>query len=68
MLRVSVRVPAAEAEIARALLLELAPTGFEEVTLGEQTELAAYTDGAGAQTIRSAFTEPVLVARVPDGW
>ncbi len=68
MIRVSFRVRADEAEIARARLLELAPTGFEESGAGNTTELAVYTDQAGADRIRSAFTEPVLAERVPDGW
>ncbi|MBA3376102.1 MAG: 50S ribosomal protein L11 methyltransferase [Gaiellaceae bacterium] len=68
MLRVSFRVTAAGAEIARARLLELAPDGFEEVTVGEETELAAYTDERGAQTIRSVFSEPVSSEPVPSGW
>ena len=68
MLRVSFRVPAAEAEFARARLLDLAPTGFEEVVMGEETELAVYTDEAGAQTIRSVFCEPVSSQPVSSGW
>lgn len=48
-------MPAAEAEIARARLLPLAPEGFEEVTLGEELELAVYTDSDGEERMRAAF-------------
>lgn len=65
--RVSVLVTAADAEIARALLLSLSPAGFEEVDKGERLELAAYTDGPGEDRIRAAF---VRVSSVPvePGW
>lgn len=68
MLRVSFRVPAAEAEIARARLLELAPTGFEELDAGEEIELAAYTDATGEHRIRSTFAERVDSTPVLPGW
>ena len=42
--RVSIRVPAERAEKARAAWLERFPEGFEEVDLGGEIELAAYTD------------------------
>ena len=51
----SVRVPAAEAEIARARMLALVPAGFEEVDEGDALELAAYTDEAGAERFAAAF-------------
>ena len=53
--RVSIRVPAAEAEIARARLLDLAPAGFEEVDADPLLELAVYTDEPGEERIRAAF-------------
>jgi ribosomal protein L11 methyltransferase len=65
--RVSVRVPAAEAEIARARMLPLAPTGFEEVELGGTLELAAYTDAEGAERIATAFGS-VSSTAVEPGW
>jgi ribosomal protein L11 methyltransferase len=52
-------VPAAEAEIARARLVTLAPEGFEEVTLGDELELAVYTDSGGEERMLVAF---------PDAW
>jgi len=60
-------VPDAEAEIARARLLELVPGGFEEVESGGWVELAAYTDEACEAMIREAFTD-VSSRRVEAGW
>jgi len=68
LLRVSFRVPAAEAEIAGSRLLELVPSGFEECAAGEMTELAIYTDEAGAERIRAAFAERVWSEAVLPGW
>jgi ribosomal protein L11 methyltransferase len=65
--RVAIRVPAAEAEIARARLLPFAPTGFEEVEMGAYLELAAYTDSPGEERIRRAF-EQVSSTEVEPGW
>jgi ribosomal protein L11 methyltransferase len=53
--RVAVRVPSSEAEVARAALLDLSPTGFEEVELEGEVELAAYTDDAGEARLRAHF-------------
>jgi ribosomal protein L11 methyltransferase len=53
--RVSVRVPIAQAEEARALMLELVPEGFEERERGDDLELAAYTDAHGGARIARAF-------------
>jgi ribosomal protein L11 methyltransferase len=61
-------VPTAEAEIARAQLLTLSPAGFEEVDLGEEVELAAYTDEAGEAHFRSALVGEVSSDPVPLGW
>ncbi len=68
MLRVSFRVPAARAELAGSRLLELAPSGFEERTAGDLTELGVYTDEAGAARIRAAFGEQVSTEVVLPGW
>jgi ribosomal protein L11 methyltransferase len=65
--RVSIRVPAAEAEIARALLLSLAPAGFEEVETEGLLELAAYTDEPGEARIRAKFAH-VSSVPVEEGW
>lgn len=51
----SVRVPLTRAEEARALMLELAPGGFEERERGDELELAAYTDAHGGSRIARAF-------------
>jgi ribosomal protein L11 methyltransferase len=50
-----VRVPLERAEEARALMLELAPEGFEERERGGELELAAYTDSHGGSRIARAF-------------
>jgi len=68
LLRVSFRVPAVDAEIARARLLELAPTGFEELDAGAEVELAVYTDATGEHRIRSTFAERVSSEPVLLGW
>jgi ribosomal protein L11 methyltransferase len=60
-------VPAADAEIARARLLPLAPHGFEEVERDSEVELAVYTDARGEAAISGAF-EIVTVTRVAAGW
>jgi ribosomal protein L11 methyltransferase len=62
-----VRVPAAEAEVARWRMLPLAPSGFEEVELGDALELAVYTDAEGAQRIAAAF-ETSSWTPVEPGW
>jgi ribosomal protein L11 methyltransferase len=48
-------VPLERAEEARALMLELAPEGFEERERGGELELAAYTDAYGGARIARAF-------------
>ena len=57
--RVSVTVPDARAEQARAVMLELFPEGFEEVAFNELEgggiEIAAYTNAAGEERIWQAF-------------
>ena len=58
---------AADAEIARARLLPLAPTGFEEIDAGSHVELVAYTDPSGEGAIRRTF-DRVASAPVEPGW
>jgi ribosomal protein L11 methyltransferase len=67
LLRVSVTVPPAEAERARAIMLELFPQGFEESDGADGVELAAYTDSAGEEQLWSAFGG-VRSAEVEEGW
>jgi hypothetical protein len=50
-----VRVPRAEAEIARARLLRLAPGGFEEADAGACIVLRVYTDAGGERRVREEF-------------
>lgn len=60
-------VPAAEAERARAVLLDLFPEGFEERDGGARVELAAYTEREDAQA-RLRELGPVAEVAVPAGW
>lgn len=48
-------------------MLELVPEGFEEAALGEEIELAAYTDAAGELRLRDTFSA-VTGEAVPPGW
>lgn len=48
-------VPLAEAEWARARMLELFPEGFEEVEGPNGTELVAYTDPGGEERLWATF-------------
>ncbi len=48
-------------------MLALAPGGFEEADVGEELELAAYTDAAGEARISEAFGA-VAVERVSPDW
>jgi ribosomal protein L11 methyltransferase len=52
---VSITVPDARAEEARAVMLELFPEGFEEIDGDGGLELAAYTNAAGEERIWQAF-------------
>jgi ribosomal protein L11 methyltransferase len=67
LLRVSVAVPPAEAERARAIMLELFPEGFEEREGADGVELVAYTDAAGEERLWSAFGGARANA-VEEGW
>jgi ribosomal protein L11 methyltransferase len=62
-----VRVPAEEAERARAVMIDLFPEGFEEVTRGASVELAAYANADGAARLWRAFGE-VSSREIPDDW
>jgi ribosomal protein L11 methyltransferase len=55
------------AEIARALMLELFPEGFEEHETPEGLELAAYTDAGGEERLWAAFGR-VSANEVTAGW
>ena len=48
-------------------MLDLVPEGYLEAREGDSTELAAFTDEAGAERLRSRFGE-VRVEPVPEGW
>jgi ribosomal protein L11 methyltransferase len=65
--RVAVRVPADEAEPARARLLALAPAGLEEVDGDGWLELAAYLDEDGERSVREVFAQ-VSASPVEPGW
>ncbi len=61
------RVARADAEIARARLLELAPAGLEEVELDVEIELAVYAAGDDAAGLLLAFPDAAVTAVEP-GW
>ena len=65
--RVSVTVPTADAEPARAIMLELFPEGFEERDSPDGVELAAYTDAGGEERLWSAFGG-TRSTDVEEGW
>ncbi len=65
--RVSVTVPPADAEPARAIMLELFPEGFEERDSPDGVELAAYTDAGGEERLWSAFGG-TRSTDVEEGW
>jgi ribosomal protein L11 methyltransferase len=64
---VSVDVPYARAEEARAKMLDLFPHGFEEVERADGVELVAYTDASGEERLWQAFGA-ASGASVADGW
>ena len=66
--RVSVAVPDARAEQARAVMLELFPEGFEELEGNGSLELAAYTNAAGEERIWQAFGGAASATDVDDNW
>lgn len=63
----SVRVPAARAEEARAAMIELFPEGFEEVELDSEVELAAYAGAGGEERLWRVFG-PGVGDEVDGGW
>jgi ribosomal protein L11 methyltransferase len=65
--RVSVTVPDARAEQARAVMIELFPEGFEEIEGEGGLELAAYTNAAGEERIWQAFGG-AAASLVEDDW
>jgi ribosomal protein L11 methyltransferase len=65
--RVSITVPDARAEEARAVMLELFPEGFEEIDGDGGLEIAAYTNAAGEERIWQAFGG-ASVADVEEDW
>ena len=65
--RVSARVPLAQAEEARAVAIELAPGGFEESETGETLVLGLYVDESAVEAVRAAFAD-VEVTPVEPGW
>jgi ribosomal protein L11 methyltransferase len=65
--RVVVRVGRDAREEAIAVLLELAPAGFEEVDRGAEVELAVYTDAAGEERLRISFSHARSTPVAP-GW
>jgi ribosomal protein L11 methyltransferase len=64
---VSVTVAAERAELARALMVELFPEGFEEADADGGVELIAYTSGDGEERIWQAFGG-ASGADVESGW
>jgi ribosomal protein L11 methyltransferase len=64
---VSVEVEAERLEQARAVMLELFPTGFEEVERAGGTELVAYTDAGGEERLWQAFGA-AAGSSVEGGW
>lgn len=66
-MRVAVRVPVGEAEAATALLLELSPTGIEQLDDGAVVELAAYVEPGREPAIRAQFPA-AQVTEVAPGW
>jgi ribosomal protein L11 methyltransferase len=65
--RVAVRARRDEAEALRARLLELAPTGFEELDVGDEIELALYARAPELAGLRGAL-ESASVSPVEEGW
>lgn len=61
------RLPAEQAEIGRARLLELVPQGFEERANPDRVELVAYVRRHVERNIRAAFSD-VRAEEVELGW
>ncbi len=60
-------MPAGEAELVAAQLLELSPAGIEERELEGQVELAVYTDAAGEAAVAALFPDATTM-QVAGGW
>lgn len=60
-------MPLGERESAIAHLLDLTPSGFEEIEDGNEVEFAAYVDAKVEPAIRSVFADAVAVPVEP-GW
>lgn len=67
LLRVSATVHVSHAEELRALALELAPGGFEEIQTADTLTVSLYVEEGEADRVRSAFTD-AEVAPVQPGW
>ena len=65
--RVSARVPLAQAEEARAAALELAPGGFEESETGDDARPRLYVDESAVEAIRAAFADVEVTPVEPAG-
>ena len=67
VVRVTTRVPLAEAEEARAAALDLLPGGFEELEVDGAFVLALYVDESDVEAIRRVFSD-LSVDPVAPGW
>jgi ribosomal protein L11 methyltransferase len=67
LVRVSVLVPLAQAEEARAQALELAPGGFEETETPEALTVSLYVEEGEVDRVRLVFPDAV-VSPVRPGW
>ncbi len=67
LVRVSARVPLAQAEAARARALELAPGGFEEAETLDSLMLVLYVDDDAAAAVVTAFPG-AEISHIDPGW
>ena len=67
-MRAAVVVPAAEAETAAALLLELVPAGHELTDVGDAVELAVYVPARDLERLRAAPSAPARTRRRGFAW
>lgn len=67
LIRVAARVPLDQAELARAVALDLVPGGFEESEDSETLTLVLYVDESAVESIRAAFSD-VAITSVEPGW
>jgi ribosomal protein L11 methyltransferase len=66
-IRVTVRVPVADGEVARAIALELVPGGFEESLRDGVLTLGLYVGDDRVEAIRAVFSDAETTAVAP-GW